>query len=115
MGSTKAAVVLGKTGAGAGTDSVDDAAEVVVGVDVDGGVETDVMVAVVVVSAASFVSSLSEQPVINRAIETKQIAAIAFITVAFTTKPRRPRLEYLLGRALGHRRTGRRHYSGACR
>ncbi|ANZ28502.1 hypothetical protein A4U64_26795 (plasmid) [Rhodococcus sp. WB1] len=111
--STTAAVALGETGAGAGADSVDDAAEAVVGAVVDGGVETDAVV--VVVGAASFASPPSEQPVINRTMEISPIAAIAFITFTFTMKPQSLRLEYLLVPAPGHRRTLRGYYSGAGR
>ncbi len=98
---------------GTGSGSVEGVADSVADVVVGGGVET--VVAVVVAGAAAFVSPSSEQPVTNRTIDISPTAAIAFITFAFTTKPRRPRLEYLLVRAPSHRRAKPGHYSGAGR
>ena len=106
---------------GTGSGSVEGVADSVADVVVGGGVETvvavavAVVVAVVVAGAAAFVSPSSEQPVTNRTIDISPTAAIAFITFAFTTKPRRPRLEYLLVRAPSHRRAKPGHYSGAGR
>jgi len=107
--------VLVATGTGSG--SVEGVADSVADVVVGGGVETvvAVAVAVVVAGAAAFVSPSLEQPVTNRTIDISPTAAIAFITFAFTTKPRRPRLEYLLVRAPSHRRAKPGHYSGAGR
>lgn len=96
---------------GTGSGSVEGVADSVADVVVGGGVETVVAVA----GAAAFVSPSSEQPVTNRTIDISPTAAIALITFAFTTKPRRPRLEYLLVRAPSHRRAKPGHYSGAGR